>query len=78
MFTTSGEFQYFGCKICYESEIDIQQKLAKFSQLQKILILFLKQLGLEMFKTKIYNTLDDPFFCMEEKFGPLKKRMKKD
>jgi len=77
MFTTSGEFQYFGCKISYESEIDIQQQMAKFSQLQKYLNVFLKQLGLEMLKNKIYNTLDVRILLYGREIWTLKKKDEK-
>jgi hypothetical protein len=77
MFTTSGEFQYFGCKISYESEIDIQQQMAKFSQLQKYLNVYLKQLGLEMLKNKIYNTLDVRILLYGREIWALKKKDEK-
>jgi hypothetical protein len=48
-----------------------------FSKLE-IIVIFLNQLGLEIFKNKVLKHLMFPFFSVEKKFGPLEKRMKND
>ena len=57
--------------------MDIQQKLAKFSQILEILIIFLKHFGLEIFKNKVHNTLDVPLLFYGREVWTLRKKDEK-
>jgi hypothetical protein len=54
MFTTIKKFKCLGCDISYENDKDIQQQLAKFTQIPGILnSTFKTKFGSEIFKYKL-------------------------
>jgi len=60
MFTTVKKFKYLGCEISYENDKDIQQHVAKFTQIPGILNCTFKiKFGPEISSTK-YNALTFP------------------
>jgi hypothetical protein len=53
-------FKYIGHEIPYENGKDIQQKLAKYSQILRILNIFKPTLVQKFSRIKVYNALDRP------------------
>jgi len=70
----SKNFKYLGREILYQNGKNIQQKLAKFSQILGTLKHHFNQLWYKNFQEA--NWLS-PFLYTEAKFGPLEKRIKK-
>jgi len=71
-------FKYLGCEISYGNEKDIQQKIAKFTQILRILNNTFKPNSVQIFsRIKYIMHWLFPIFYMEEKFEPLEKRIKK-
>jgi hypothetical protein len=54
MFTTVKKFKYLGCEISYENDKNINQYVAKFIQIPRILnCTFENKFGPEIFKYKM-------------------------
>jgi len=54
-------FKYLGCEISYENEKDIEQKMAKFTQIPRILNNTFKPTLVQIFsRIKVFNTLALP------------------
>jgi hypothetical protein len=73
-------FKYRGCETSYEKEKDIQQKLAKLSQmLWNLNNTFKPKLIQKFSRIKVHNVLSLPILVYESEFWTLrKKRIKKD
>ena len=68
------KFKYFGCDISYESENDIQQKLAKFLQmLGNLSNVFKPSLAQKFSRPKVYSALCLPILLYGSEIWVLRK-----
>ena len=71
-------FKYLGCEISYENEKDIEQKMAKFTQIPRILNNTFKPTLVQIFsRIKVFNTLALPNLSYGREIWTLRKKKKR-